>query len=83
MRIRSLVLLGLLLSAPAIAQDEAGKTEKPAKEKQICRREASTGSMFEKRTCHTKAEWDQIDAQNERNAQNALDHRSHGGTNGL
>lgn len=45
MRIRSLVLLGLLLSAPAIAQDEAGKTEKPAKEKQICRREASTSTL--------------------------------------
>lgn len=70
------VLTAVLLSVslPAMAQ-EATPAEKPKEEKQICRRLAVTGSNFGKRECHTKAEWAQINAANEANAERALEKR--------
>jgi hypothetical protein len=55
------------IAQPAAATDEA--TPKPAKEKKICRRgDAPTGSILGASvTCHTKSEWDKIDAANSRN----------------
>ncbi|UIJ46180.1 hypothetical protein LZK98_04305 [Sphingomonas cannabina] len=44
-------------STPAPDQ-AAAATEKPAKEKKICRRTQVTGSYFFARECHTQAEWD-------------------------
>ena len=61
-------------AAPAIAQTGSDvPAPKPVKEKKICRREAQTGSILgSPSVCHTKAEWDKIDAANGRNADDAL-----------
>jgi hypothetical protein len=69
--------LGLtsVLAAPAIAQDAQVK---PAKEKMVCRAEESTGSIMRKRTCHTKAEWVEIDKQNAAASKDAMDRRNDG-----
>ena len=48
-------------AAPAVA-------ETPVKEKKICRREETTGSMLQTRICHTRDEWVQIDAANQKSA---------------
>ena len=66
-----LPLMMFSLAAPAMAQtsnDAPSKTE-VEKEKKICRREMSTGSMMAKRTCHTKTEWTAIDQQNQANTE--------------
>jgi len=52
--------------------DPAPAPAKPIKEKKICRQEDVTGSIMMARTCHTKEEWAQIDAENARNAQRVL-----------
>lgn len=68
----------MLLAAPAIAQTvsatDAPAAPKPVKEKKICRRgEAPTGSILGAAAiCHTKTEWDKIDAVNARSADDML-----------
>ena len=65
----------MLLAAPAIAQTATdAPAPKPAKEKKICRRgDAPTGSILgASAICHTKTEWDKIDAVNGRNADDML-----------
>ena len=62
----------MLLVAPAVAQTAPATdtpAPKPIKEKKICRRgDAPTGSILGAAvTCHTKTEWDKIDAANSRN----------------
>jgi hypothetical protein len=58
-------------AAPALADKNDGT--KPPKEKKICRRETVTGSIVGfKSVCHTKAEWDSIDASNNGRAQDDL-----------
>jgi hypothetical protein len=58
----------LLLSALALAlqADQGGVQDQAAdpsiKERPICRREGSSGSRMQRRVCHTRAEWQQIDA---------------------
>lgn len=53
---------GTALQAQSTSSDAAAA--KPAvKEKKICRTEDDTGSIVPKRTCHTKAEWDAINAE--------------------
>ena len=53
---------------PAMAQDSASPLlptthdGKPVKEKKICRSDTETGSMIVNKTCHTKLEWQAIDA---------------------
>lgn len=60
----------------AVAQDaEKPDAPKPPKEKKICRSEVATGSMMSRATCHTKAEWQAIDVQNQADAAQALDRR--------
>ncbi len=57
----------LLVAAPVSAQTAKAKTIPGAADKKICRREESTGSIMPgKRTCHTLAEWRQIDEANEK-----------------
>lgn len=56
----------LLAAAPlaaAAAQDTtvAAKPAKPAKAKRICRSQRETGSNMAVSTCHTQAEWDAIE----------------------
>ncbi|MDH7974916.1 hypothetical protein QH494_22225 [Sphingomonas sp. AR_OL41] len=54
-----LSLGALTLPASARPADEAQTL--PPQEKKICRSEQVVGSSFPKRTCHTKAEWIQIE----------------------
>jgi len=65
------------LAAAAVAADKnatADPVDAPKKEKKLCRAQVATGSIMEKRICHTRSEWDAIDRQNNANAQNALDY---------
>jgi hypothetical protein len=72
MRIVSATMLVLFLSSGAIAADE-DKQPKPAKEKQVCRREVPTGSRLPVRTCHSAAEWAQIDKETMEHAGREVD----------
>lgn len=54
------------LAAQTAAAEPAASSEKPAKEKKICRREEETGSLMASRICHTKDEWVRIDAANQK-----------------
>jgi hypothetical protein len=52
-----------ILALIAAAQDNTTVPPAPppsASEKKICQSETATGSMFSKRVCHTRAEWDAI-----------------------
>jgi len=70
---RKLMTLAVLCTlSTALYAEAAPATEKPVKEKKICRQEDVTGSIMMQRTCHTKEEWAQIDAANARNAQHLL-----------
>ena len=62
-----LVVAAMTLSAPASAGSE---TKDGAK--LVCKREAKTGTRFPKKTCHTRAQWDQIAEQNKRDAQEMI-----------
>jgi len=70
-------IAALSLAAPAFAQTApaSDSTPKPVKEKKICRRETTTGSIIGARsTCHTKSEWAAIDAANARSTDDMLSH---------
>ena len=72
---RRFVMLAALCTLPNALYAQAATapaTEKPAKEKKICRQEDMTGSIMRARVCHTKEEWVQIDAENARNARRIL-----------
>lgn len=62
----ALVAVAAVFAIPAIAQDQAapaadGKQAAAPVDKKICRRHRPTGSMFNVRECHTKAEWAAMD----------------------
>jgi hypothetical protein len=65
------VLLGMSSGGAAVAQEGSPNTsaDRPAQEapeKKVCRRMQVTGTILAgKRTCHTKAEWAQIDSANQ------------------
>ena len=62
-------VFGGLCAIPALAEDQAA----PVKEKKICRREETTGSILGGRpVCHTKSEWAAIDEANRKNADDAM-----------
>jgi hypothetical protein len=75
MTLAALCTFSTALYAQATA---APATDKPAKEKKICRQEDQTGSIMMHRTCHTKEEWAQIDTDNARNAQQVLNRSGNG-----
>lgn len=52
------------VAAPTLAETSAAPAVKAEKEKKICRREETTGSIMATRVCHSKEEWVQIDAAN-------------------
>lgn len=57
------VLMSLLLAGGQAGAVDAPEARKPASEEQVCRRGKETGSRLRaKRVCHTRAEWDQLDA---------------------
>lgn len=66
----NVVLLAVALSLSAAANAQGGGTSsqseltKPIKEKKVCRRETSTGSIMPSSTCHTAAQWAAIDSAN-------------------
>jgi len=62
------------MSTPAAAPTPVA-TEKP-----VCRKEVPLGSIMAKRTCHSKAEWAEIDSANAGAAENAR--RINGGRTG-
>jgi hypothetical protein len=72
---RRLIVLAVACAVPGALFAEAATpaaapvvSEKPIKEKKICRSEETTGSMLQTRICHTKDEWVQIDAANQKSA---------------
>lgn len=79
---RRLIVLAVACAIPTalLAQTATpATTEKPVKEKKLCRREEMTGSIMPTRVCHTKDEWVQIDAANQKAAdQFSAARRNHG-----
>ena len=59
MLIIALAVLALSAS-PAVAQQTQDAKAEAVKEKKICRSDTGTGSIMSKKTCHTKAEWEQL-----------------------
>jgi hypothetical protein len=62
-------LLTALQASPSVPAASAPPPAKPLKEKKICRRDASTGSILPKTVCRTQNEWDDIDFANHNSAQ--------------
>lgn len=61
-------------AVPVVAQTADSATPAPKKEKKTCRRLDQTGSIIGSRpTCHTKSEWEAIDAANRRNVDQTMD----------
>jgi predicted secreted protein len=54
-------LSAMIVATPVLAKDK--KPQDP--NKRICRSEVPTGSMMSKSVCHTRAEWQSIDEQNQ------------------
>lgn len=59
----------LLLSVPAMAQDQPVKQKRP---KMTCRDAAETGTHMLSTTCHTEEEWKAIDGARDDNASRML-----------
>ena len=59
-------------AAPAAAQDM----------RRICRASVATGSIMQRKTCRTRAEWARIDRETAEAMGQALDRRPLGGTGG-
>jgi hypothetical protein len=56
--------LAVAFVVPAAAADTPqGESPQSDKEKVICRREVVTGSIFPKKICRTKAQWEAAEAQ--------------------
>lgn len=71
----SIVFLAMLMAAQA--DPAAAVPSKPAKERKVCRSEQRTGSQMSTTTCHTKAEWAEIDDVNHAQSDRLLElHRS-------
>jgi len=67
-----IMIASALLSAAQAASPAAAPpppVAKPAKEKKVCRHDASTGSILPKTVCRTQNEWDDIDFANHNAAQ--------------
>lgn len=58
--IRILSVAALLVAVPAAGLAEQSGT--PNLDKKICRNESVTGSIMSRRVCHTKAEWEALEA---------------------
>jgi hypothetical protein len=70
-----LTLAAMALAAAGQPQPQNdGANAKPAKAHRTCRTEIVTGSIMNKRVCHTAQEWAAIDAANSEAARTSLDH---------
>ena len=74
----ALTLAALCATSPVVAKDK--KPVDP--NKRVCRTEVATGSRFARSTCHTLAEWGQIDGTNGSDARDALDRTTRAGLAG-
>jgi hypothetical protein len=64
------------IAAPAETQTLAQQANAaPAKEKRICRTDTGTGSIMPKRICHTQAEWDSLNADSRKAAEDMTDNQ--------
>ncbi len=75
-------LFAVLATTAASAQDAAAPATaapappaKPIRAKKVCRSETVLGSNIPDTTCHTQAEWDQIDASTRANAREIMNHQ--------
>jgi hypothetical protein len=66
--IAAMVALPLLAGTPASAA-----SEKAAEGKVVCKNKAKTGTRFPSKMCRTRSEWEQISAQNKRDAKEMID----------
>ena len=72
------IVIPLLAAGPALADDPPAPKPKPPREKKICRTEEVIGSIIPQSICKTAAQWQQIDDENQRNADDAMARRSGG-----
>ena len=82
MIVRVALLASLAFAVPALAADPV-PVAKDDSEKVVCRSDVGTGSIIPRKTCHTKAQWQTIDRDNQDATDDALNaaHR-HGTTPG-
>lgn len=71
-------LSGALAACSALAQEKPATPPTPPREKKICRSQIVTGSIMRQSTCHARAQWAEIDAVNQRNADDSLSARGSG-----
>jgi hypothetical protein len=78
--------LVMALATPAIAADDKAQDQSAAqdvKEKKICRTETVTGSLVAKRrTCMTKAQWDELAANTRKTMGDMTRHQGIGNESG-
>lgn len=85
---KTLPFAALFLAVPVAAEQQAVPTPSPSAapaqaDKKVCRRLATTGSIMPgQRVCHTRSEWQAIDATNAATLDHAMDQRSRGGLGG-
>lgn len=64
----------LIASAPATALDTAGQS--PAREseenKVVCKSQAKTGTRFKEKDCRTRAQWEELRVQQQRDAEEMI-----------
>ena len=73
---KTLAIAALVAGLSVVGTAASADTPTPPSEKKICRSVEVTGSIMPKRTCHTKAEWAQIDTANARAVENARNMQS-------
>lgn len=81
MKLAALALATVLLPGAALAQQlqpAKEKPAKPAKAKQVCRRDPNTGTRMAQMICHTSEEWAQIDNASSSAASDAMDRQRRG-----
>ncbi|WP_203310307.1 hypothetical protein [Sphingomonas beigongshangi] len=81
MKLAALALATVLLPGAALAQQLQPANEKPAKPakaKQVCRRDPNTGTRMAQMICHTSEEWAQIDNASSSAASDAMDRQRRG-----
>jgi hypothetical protein len=66
-----MALSALGLAAPALADEPAGTSAQPDKDKAVCRKVIDTGSILPKRICLSKAEWAAIKKKRDEDDQRA------------
>ena len=64
MIVRVALLASLAFAVPALAADPV-PVAKDDSEKVVCRSDVGTGSIIPRKTCHTKAQWQTIDRDNQ------------------